>query len=46
MSPDIPEFQKMASKRQTQFKIENKKILNTITDKLSQTPGKMFDIDR
>lgn len=45
MSSDSPEFQKIASKRQTPFKIENKKIFDTITDKLSQTPGKMFDID-
>lgn len=45
MSSDTPGFQKMASKRQTPFKIENKDIFNTITNKFSQTPGKMFDID-
>ena len=45
MSSDTPDFQEMASKRQTPFKIENKKIFNTFINKLSQTPGKMFNID-
>ena len=45
MSSDDPDFQKMASKRQTPFKIENRKMSNTITNRLSKTPGKMFDID-